>query len=214
MSEKTGQFRSAAFGGFHRQDVLDYLEKTAREQQEIQDALRAELEEARRAQGKAEEALAEVQAQLAQAQAAQTAAEEELAQAKEALDQKSAALVEAESSVSSLRSKVTALEPGAESWQRIRETAGNIEVSAHERAQITIQEAQVQAEEIRIKATQWLLDFQTRCQALQQEIKTSVAVAETELDSVRTAFDRTQEEMEQIQDGLSAFLRSLSSEPS
>ena len=25
MSEQTGQFRSAAFGGFHRQDVLDYL---------------------------------------------------------------------------------------------------------------------------------------------------------------------------------------------
>ena len=27
MNENTGQFRSAAFGGFHRQDVLDYLER-------------------------------------------------------------------------------------------------------------------------------------------------------------------------------------------
>ena len=55
MNENTGQFRSAAFGGFHRQDVLDYLERITRENQTQKQAL--------------EQALAEEQAARAQAEA-------------------------------------------------------------------------------------------------------------------------------------------------
>ena len=44
-------FRSAAFGGFNRQDVLDYLEKTSAEnglrQRELQEKLEAAQEECR-----------------------------------------------------------------------------------------------------------------------------------------------------------------------
>ena len=39
-------FRSAAFGGFNRQDVLDYLEKTAAENAKKQQELQQRLEEA------------------------------------------------------------------------------------------------------------------------------------------------------------------------
>ena len=39
-------FRSAAFGGFNRQDVLDYLEKTAAENAQKQQELQRCLEEA------------------------------------------------------------------------------------------------------------------------------------------------------------------------
>ena len=42
MSEKTGQFRGAAFGGFHRQDVLDYLEKLSIERKEEREVWEAE----------------------------------------------------------------------------------------------------------------------------------------------------------------------------
>ena len=40
-------FRTAAFGGFQRQDVLTYLEQTAKEQQEKQQQLQQELAQAR-----------------------------------------------------------------------------------------------------------------------------------------------------------------------
>ena len=42
-------FRSAAFGGFNRQDVLDYLEKTAAENARKQQELQRRLEEAEEA---------------------------------------------------------------------------------------------------------------------------------------------------------------------
>ena len=45
MNENTGQFRSAAFGGFHRQDVLDYLERITRENQTQKQALEQALAE-------------------------------------------------------------------------------------------------------------------------------------------------------------------------
>ena len=55
-------FRSAAVGGFNRQDVLDYLEKTAAEnaqkQQELEKQLeqqKQELEQLRRRSGELEE---------------------------------------------------------------------------------------------------------------------------------------------------------------
>ena len=40
------QFRNAAFGGFNRQDVMEYLERTAREHSEELAQLRARLDEA------------------------------------------------------------------------------------------------------------------------------------------------------------------------
>ena len=40
-------FRSAAFGGFNRQDVLTYLENLSREEQQQREALQQELDQAR-----------------------------------------------------------------------------------------------------------------------------------------------------------------------
>ena len=56
MSEQTGQFRSAAFGGFHRQDVLDYLEKLTKEKQELAVRLEKETEARTQAEAKLDQA--------------------------------------------------------------------------------------------------------------------------------------------------------------
>jgi hypothetical protein len=46
MNENAGQFRSAAFGGFHRQDVLDYIEKITKAHREETAALETALAQA------------------------------------------------------------------------------------------------------------------------------------------------------------------------
>ena len=166
MNENTGQFRSAAFGGFHRQDVLDYLERITRENQTQKQAL--------------EQALAEEQA---------------------------------EAQVAALREKVNDLEPGAESWRRIKDTAGDIEVSAHERAQRIIQSAQDQAAEIRAEGVRWILELQARCQRLKEDLHTSLFSAETELDSVRAAFSQAQEDVEGMQGALADLAAYAQKEP-
>ena len=46
MQEKAGQFRSTPFGGFHRQDVLDYIEQLTQEHQETRQRLERQRDEA------------------------------------------------------------------------------------------------------------------------------------------------------------------------
>lgn len=211
MNENTGQFRSAAFGGFHRQDVLDYLERITRENQTQKQAL--------------EQALAEEQAARAQAEArasrqktrrgggcGREAFEQTLAESRQAQEKITAALAEAEPG-GALREKVNDLEPGAESWRRIKDTAGDIEVSAHERAQRIIQSAQDQAAEIRAEGVRWILELQARCQRLKEDLHTSLFSAETELDSVRAAFSQAQEDVEGMQGALADLAAYAQKEP-
>ena len=175
MQEKAGQFRSAAFGGFHRQDVMHYIEQLTREHQANCERLERELTEERTARQQAEERLRQAEAQAA----------------------------EAEKAAASLEEKLQDLEPVAASWQRIIDTAGGIEVAAHERAQVTLQTARAQAAEIRAEGTRWVWDIQSRCQQLQRDLHDAIVSAETELDEVRTAFHRAQAHMEGVQDALS-----------
>ena len=120
---------------------------------------------------------------------------------------------EAEAQVAALREKVNDLDPGAESWRRIKETAGDIEVSAHERAQRIIQSAQDQAAEIRAEGVRWILELQARCQRLKEDLHTSLFSAETELDSVRAAFSQAQEDVEGMQGALADLAAYAQKEP-
>lgn len=212
MNETTGQFRSAAFGGFHRQDVLDYIETITRENEARREELEQALAREREARAQAEARLETAEDQAAQAASERDRLAEELARTKEALDQTAAALTQARSQAEDLESKVSHLAPEAESWQRIKDTAGDIEVSAHERAQITLQCARAQAAEIRADGVRWVLDIQNRCDRLKRDLANSILSAETELDTVRAAFSRAQEDMEGIQDALSDLVAGASEE--
>ena len=192
MQEKAGQFRSAAFGGFHRQDVLHYIEQLTREHQANCERLERELTEERTARQQAEERLRQAEAQAAEAEKAQAG-----------LEKTTTALTQAKATAASLEEKLQDIEPEAASWQRIKDTAGGIEVAAHERAQVTLQTARAQAAEIRAEGTRWVWDIQSRCQQLQRDLHDAIVSAETELDEVRTAFHRTQAHMEGVQDALS-----------
>lgn len=216
MNENAGQFRSAAIGGFHRQDVLDYFERVTREHQEEKDALQAEkdaavaaLEEEKASRTQAEDRLRQLEQQVQRAEAICRDLEEELARLKERLAEKEEALSRAETEAVSLRRTIGELTPDAQSWQRIKNTAGDIEVTAHERAQVTIQEAQVKAAEIRAEAVRWVLDIQSRCDRLQQDLRSSVLAAEKELDDARASFSLAESDMEGIQSALSELVASI-----
>ena len=203
MNENAGQFRSAAFGGFHRQDVLDYLERVTREHQAKTEELTHVLDQEKTARASAEEENQTLRTQLDEAIKARDTLEEELAQAKQRLEEVTTSLTQAEERVTELSQRVGALEPGAESWQRLKDTAGDIEISAHERAQITVQAARAQAVQLRAEGVRWVLEIQDRCDRLKRELRTAITAAQRELDGVQTSFVQAQEDMESIQSALS-----------
>ena len=79
--EQNMQFRSAGFGGFNRQDVLNYIEETTKEYNQKLEELRAQYEAA-------QEETAELRHALNERKAQETTLQErveELLQEKEAL---------------------------------------------------------------------------------------------------------------------------------
>lgn len=84
MNENTGQFRSAAFGGFHRQDVLDYLERITRENQTQKQALEQALAEEQAARAQAEARAQQAENKAAEAVADREAFEQTLAESRQA----------------------------------------------------------------------------------------------------------------------------------
>ncbi len=219
MSEKAGQFRGATFGGFHRQDVLDYLEKLAgerREERELWEAekagLFASLEEERGARARVENRLALLENRASETTDAQKELEDKMAKLREELAAKETQLAQAQAEAEELRQQIGRLAPEAQSWKRIKDTAGDIEVAAHERAQITIQDAQVRAAEIRAEVIRWVLDVQGRCDTLQQDLRTSIQGAEAQLDNIRAAFAETEHQTQGFQSALSKLVEETENE--
>lgn len=123
-------FKSAAFGGFAKQDVIDYIEKTAREAGEIQEKLRQENEGLR-----AEREALTAQVDGLRAQMEVLATERERMQA--ALEQETAArqaLEPMKPESEHLAAEVARLRPDAEAYAQFRERIGAIECEARERA--------------------------------------------------------------------------------
>ncbi len=207
MSEQTGQFRSAAFGGFHRQDVLDYVEQLTKEKHD----LAARLTEAEDGRAQIEASLAQAEEEVRSAREAQEAMTGELEYLRSELETRSAALTRAEEEVKILRGQVETLRPGAESWEHIKEQAGQIEISAHERAQVTIQDAHTQAAEIQAEAVRKVLDIQAGCDRLRNDLKTSIGAAEEQLDAARSAFRRAERDMDGYQAALARLLEGAAS---
>ena len=206
MQEKAGQFRSPPFGGFHRQDVLDYIEQLTQEHQETRQRLERQRDEAQAALAQAEDALGQAQRQQAAEATAQTTLEERLAQTQAELENTAAALAQVREEKAALEEKLRALEPEAASWQRLRDTAGDIEVAAHERAQVTLQAARDQAAEIRAQGTRWAQDLQARCLGLQEDLHAAVTNAERELDGARAAFSQAEDHMAQVREALEGLI--------
>lgn len=152
-------FKGSLFGGFNRQDVMNYIEKSARESAELiqQDQERiaaleqeaAELRETReQLQAQLDEMTAAHQSAsqaLAALQEAHTAAEEARTAAEEANERYEAEL-------RALKDTVAALQPEVDDFHKLKNNIAEVEVEAHHRADTIIADATAQAEALLKKA--------------------------------------------------------------
>lgn len=141
MSE-TLKLRTTAFGGFQRQDVVDYIEQSAREHAAQLNALRAELKQA-------QEALTTLEGEKARADA--------LSRRCDALSVRVDALSPLEKEVESLRTQVEQYRPQAEAYRELKDRLAGIELDAQTRAAQLLHQAEEEAESKRREA-QALLD--------------------------------------------------------
>ena len=130
-------FRSAAFGGFNRQDVLDYLEKTAAENARKQQELQRRLEEAEEDRRKLASQESDQEERVTILNRDRESLSQQLEQVKAVLEAsrereeaQSRELEELRRERDSLRRRVAELEPGAAAYTAVKERAAGVELEA------------------------------------------------------------------------------------
>ena len=117
-------FKTRLFGGFDREDVVTYIEKTAAENQTQLETLRAEVETLRKQRDEA-----------ASENEALRGLTEEDAKLREENARLQAQLAQAQAEASALRSECEALRGPALEYQSLKEHIAEIEISAHRRTE-------------------------------------------------------------------------------
>ena len=131
------KLRTTAFGGFNRQDVVDYIESSARDHTAQLSALRAELKDA-------QDKLTELEGEKARADA--------LTERCNNLSAQVEALSPLEQEVIQLRKKVAAYQPQAEAFAALKDSVANIEMDARTRASQVVADAEQEAKNKRVIA--------------------------------------------------------------
>lgn len=224
MSDTGTHFRTVALGGFHKQDVLDYITAASRENQEQSAGLKQAAEQARQER-------AEMAGKLEAAEAGrkQNAAECErlsgiLAQRTTALEQaeRDLAALKAEheellTRVAGLEEKLPHLEAGCAAYDALKDRMATIELEAHRKAKETMEQAERDAEEVRGSAQAeaaklrsdlegWLDRVQSGYQRLRTDLSATVTHLTGELERGRTALKESGGAFQQYDEALNALL--------
>ncbi len=202
-------FRSAAIGGFNKQDVLDFLEaqakQTAQAQQELQgrleeserqgESLRRELDEAnrqleavRRALEEAGQAREELAGQLERANEAASGSRQEASRLAGELRQ-------ARRERDEMRAQRDAVWPDAQAYIELKERTAGVELEAHRRAQAIQAKAEEDAQKARRQVEQWLKRMGREYDALCTQVETTVSHAASELEKAGAGLERLNELM-------------------
>lgn len=195
----SANFKTCMFGGFDREDVIAYIEKTAKESRERIDALEAENESFRLESQRMDSSLRALQIQA-----------EEYSQTAEERDTLRLQLAEIQAQVNSLRGENASLRQENEALRgvaaeaaHLKEHIADIEISAHRRTE------EFRAEAI-AKLRRYIEEQRNWCQEQRGQY---AAIVETILQDVRCAgsvlensdfsgFDTMAEALRQLEDTL------------
>lgn len=194
-------FKSVAFGGFAKQDVINYIEEAAREataqQERLQqenDSLRTQLEDLRTQLEQAQSEVQELNArreQLESALARETAARTELEPFKPETEQLT---LEKER----LKKEVQALRPDAEAYAQFREQIGAIECEARKRAADLENETVSRLERITADFRRRYQELMTTFDATAAHVTGELRKVEVNLTQLPRAMDQAGKELEAL----------------
>ena len=144
------KFRTA-LAGFHRGDVLHYMDKMAAQHRSQMAEVEAELKKSRENEQKLQE---EIES-LRQAHGSVSAEE---AKVRASLEESTRTLARLRGELSQTETKLAAarMEPMAQKYDQLKDYVATVELDAHHKAQETIDQAKTKAEQIQADTRQWL----------------------------------------------------------
>ena len=191
-------FKSVAFGGFAKQDVIDYIEKMARESADAQDGLRRENEEL-----KAESEALKNQVDGLRSQLEVFNLEHErLTAALEAETERAKELEPFKPEAERLAEELERLRPDAAAYAQFRERIGAIECEARKRAADLEESTQMKlhhmVEQFRQQYTQLMSTFNATATHVNSELRK----VEVTLTQLPRALDCNEAELKELASAL------------
>ena len=227
------QFRNAMFGGFNRQDVLNFLTSSAEKNNEELNARQERCEELEKEREASRAEAAALKAQLEQTtrereefkhQAEQLTIEiarvSTADQAKAAeLEKKNAELDAARSELEQLREMLGKIAPDAEAYAAIKERTAGMELEAHRRAQSVEARARIMAGDLQRQMEQWMAKVEKQYAGLKTEVEASVERANQQilaasgsLSSINTLLEEQQSALKSVVDSYADSVRGKKAE--
>lgn len=186
-------FRRAWFGGFHRLDVVNYIEKTARRHQNIQKKLELALSDLQERYDALEQQSAKQTEQL-------TTLTHECTRLQQALQEQKRLCVLAQTQeqqtaqqCTQLQEQLEQLSPDAQAYQMLKNRCIEIELQANCRAQAIVEDAQQQAQYIREQAEQCFSQLEADYRALHVRIAAASQQAHQQLEIAYEAFSQVED---------------------
>ena len=190
-------FRSSMFGGFNRQDVLNYLETTAKTAAEQQQTLQQQLDELRKTESSQSVELTARQSRIGwleqENQQLRSQVEQvslNLSAVQEENGKNLAALEACRREVEELKARVAALEPDATAYSAVKDRTAGVELEAHRRAQGIQSEAEQQAKQLRRQMEQWMARVEREYDTLRSQVESTVAHAADQLSKAGQSLEQ------------------------
>lgn len=209
----SANFKTHMFGGFDRQDVIRYIEKTAKDSQERIKALEQENEALRTEKEQLEVAVQTLRAEKEQAEAAVQALRTQTEQIRHEEEERTSAqqqFEDAQTQVTALAKENAALSARNESlrqmneeYRRLKERIADIEISAHRRTEEFRAETIERLHEIIEEQRAWCQERRGQYAYMNERLLGDIHRAEAILEtSDVSGFDRMMNELQEFQDSL------------
>ena len=208
-------FRSAAFNGFNRQDVMSYLEKITEqntreleEQRDHNQSLQMQLDEVNRKLDESNRGREQAEKQLEMLRSRLEQAEKELVTLREKEQNWDSQLDSLQEENLNLLAQVEKLEPDAQAYSAVKERTAGMELQAHRRAQDVEKQAQEYARKLRDEMGQWLVAVEQQYDALRHEVEDTVSHAADQLSRAGQSLEKVNQLMEEQNVELKLLTRS------
>lgn len=205
MNENGFQFRTAAFGGFQKQDVMDYLEHSALEHAQKVAAVQKELEAERRARAGEEERSAALTERIAALEAECQRLAADLADREEKLAQSVAERDELRTLSDQLQDQLDKVTPAATAYEAVKDRTASIELEAHGRAQAIEQEGRAKALKCQEQVKDWFNKTKEAYERLRADMTATVGQVTQELERAGRSVEELSSGMAQQDSALAAI---------
>ena len=182
MNENEFQFRTAALGGFHKQDVLSYLERSAKEHREKTAELERELAGVKADKARLEEEKGEMERRQVLLEEENQRLAADLADREAALADATAGKETAERQEAALQEEAEKLRPAAKAYEAVKDRTASIELEAHGRAQAIEEEGRQKAKKHQQELVDWSAQLQAAYHRLRSDMDATLVHAIRELE--------------------------------